>query len=299
MEAPRPRMGIRLKFNLVLVGVAAIGVGLFALISGPFLVERARENVLLRSRIMMASAAGIRQYTAEEIAPLLTARKDEKFHVQAVAAYSAMKTFSVLRGQFPDYNYREAALNPTNLADRATESETDIINAFRADPAKTEALTERETYAGRVLSLSRPLIATQACLACHDTPELAPLPMLAAYGSRNGFGWKLNEIIGAQIVSVPMALPLASAARTLNLSLILLAAVFGLLVILTNVLMSLSIIRPIVRMSRVAADVSMGKPDVEEYVRSGSDEVARLSVSLNLMRRSLDEAIRLLSEPKR
>jgi HAMP domain-containing protein len=292
-------MGIRLKFNLVLLAVAAVGVGLFALISGPFLSEQAREEVMVRSRIMMASAAGIRKYTAEEIAPLLNARKDEKFHVQAVAAYAAIKNFAVLRSQFPDYNYREAALNPTNLADRATESEADIINDFRANPTKTELLSERETYAGRVLYLSRPLIATQTCMACHDTPELAPLSMLATYGSHNGFGWKLNEIIGAQIVSVPMALPLANAARTLNLFLILLAAVFALLIVLTNLLMSLSIIRPIVRMSRVAGDVSMGKPDVEEYVKAGSDEIASLSASLNRMRRSLDEAIKLLSGPQR
>jgi Protein of unknown function (DUF3365) len=153
-------MGIRLKFNLVLLVVAAIGVGLFALISGPFLTDQAREEVLVRSRIMMAGATGIRKYTAEEIAPLLYVRKNEKFHVQAVAAYAASKNFAVLRSQFPDYNYREAALNPTNLEDRATDSEADIINDFRANPTKTELLSERETHAGRVLYLSRPLLSS-------------------------------------------------------------------------------------------------------------------------------------------
>ena len=29
--------------------------------------------------------------------------------------------------------------------------------------------------------------------------------MIALYGSQNGFGWKPGEIIGAQIVSVPMS----------------------------------------------------------------------------------------------
>ena len=28
--------------------------------------------------------------------------------------------------------------------------------------------------------------------------------MVAKYGPANGFGWQLNEVIGAQIVSVPM-----------------------------------------------------------------------------------------------
>lgn len=153
-------MRIRLKFNLVLLAVAAIGVGLYALISGPFLAEQARDDVLVQSRIMMASAAGIRKYTAEEIAPLLYTRKGEKFHVQSVAAYAAGKNFSVLRAQFPNYNYREAALNPTNPANRATDYEVDIINDFKAHFGKAELVFEHATSKGRVLYLSRLLVAT-------------------------------------------------------------------------------------------------------------------------------------------
>ena len=123
--------------------------------------------------------------------------------------------------------------------------------------------------------------------------------MLTQYGRQNGFGWKLNEIIGAQIVSVPMAVPLANAANSLYLSLALLAGVFVLLILLINLLLSLLIILPVLRMSQVAGDVSMGKPNVEEYVKSGSDEVATLSVSLNRMKRSVDESIKLLEAPKR
>ena len=102
-------MGLRFKLNLVLLLVAVIGVALFALISGPFLNALAREDVLVRSRIMMESAVLIRKYTSEEIAPLLNTRSDTKFHVQAVSAYAATKNLSGLREQFPEYNYREAA----------------------------------------------------------------------------------------------------------------------------------------------------------------------------------------------
>lgn len=288
-------MGIRLKFNLVLVAVGATGVGLFALISGPYLREQAREEVLVRSRIMMASAAGIRNYTSEEIAPLLSETNKGKFHPQAVSSYAAMKNFSVLHAEFPNYSYREAALNPTNPADRATESEVDIISDFRASPAKQELVSERETHLGRVLYLSRPLVATENCLICHDVPDRAPPDMVTKYGRQNGFGWKLNEVIGAQIVSVPMAVPLANAASSLNLFLLQLGAVFALLMVLINLLLRSSIIQPILQMARVAGDVSMGKPNVEEYVKSGSDEVASLSASLNRMKRSLDEAMKLLN----
>ena len=39
----------------------------------------------------------------------------------------------------------------------------------------------------------------------------APRTVVERYGSENGFGWKVNDIIGAQIVSVPMQLPMERA----------------------------------------------------------------------------------------
>lgn len=38
--------------------------------------------------------------------------------------------------------------------------------------------------------------------------------MIKLYGTANGFGWKLDEIIGAQVVSVPMSVPLSMAEKT-------------------------------------------------------------------------------------
>jgi hypothetical protein len=38
--------------------------------------------------------------------------------------------------------------------------------------------------------------------------------MIRTYGDQAGFGWKLNEIVGAQVVSVPMAVPMQRARVT-------------------------------------------------------------------------------------
>src|SRR4051812_36827047 len=107
-------MGLGAKLNLVLLSVFVFGLVLFYFLSAPFLEEQARQEVLTRARIMMDSAAGTRKYTAEEIAPLLTGLMQTQFHPQTVAAYAATKNFEVMRTNFPDYAYREAALNPTN-----------------------------------------------------------------------------------------------------------------------------------------------------------------------------------------
>jgi Protein of unknown function (DUF3365) len=230
-------VGASLKVNLVLLAVAVIVVELFTVVSTPFLENVARAEVLQKARIMMEAAAGIRTYTSNEIAPLLNARTaGEEFHAQTIPAYAATKNFALLASKFRDYAYREAALNPMNLANRAVDWEADIINNFRGNPQKRELVTERETDGGRLLHLSQPIISGGACLTCHGSVEKAPRAILSAYGTENGFGWKLEEIVGAQIVSVPMAVAFADAAKVKNLFMGVLAGVFVLMIGLFNLL---------------------------------------------------------------
>jgi protein-histidine pros-kinase len=227
----------QLKVNLILLVVAAIVLELFAVVATPFLENVARTEVLQKARIMMEAAAGIRTYTSNEIAPLLSAKRDDdKFHPQTVPAYAASRNFALLARKFADYAYREAALNPINPLNRALDWEVDIINDFRRNPHKGELITERETHNGRVLNLSQAIVSTEPCLSCHGTADKAPRSMIAAYGTQNGFGWRLNEVVGAQIVSVPMVVALEHSATIRNLFIGVLAAVFLLLIGLFNAL---------------------------------------------------------------
>ena len=137
---------------------------------------------------------------------------DTEFHPQSVPAFAATEIFGYLREKFPNYFYKEATLNPTNPRDRATDWETDIVNQFRGDTGHSEISAARDTPNGISLFLARPITVNNvSCLECHSTAEKAPVEMIKLYGTANGFDWKLNDIIGAQVVSVPLAVPLQSA----------------------------------------------------------------------------------------
>lgn len=288
-------MGLRTKLNLLLLLVALLGVAAFAAVSAPFLQALVKEEVVQSSRIMMEAAAGARKYTSTEVAPLLQADMAEHFHPQAISAYAATKIFADVHERFPDYSYREVALNPSNLADRPADWEADIVQYFRANPASSEVINERGTFRGAVLSLSRPVKVEPRCLLCHDTPANAPAPVLAAYGGDHGFGWKANEVVGAQIVSVPMSVAYDRTLRIGLLFLAIYAGVFVLLAVVLNFGLGALVIGPVMKMSRIAEDVSLGKTGAPEYVRKGKDQIAALSASFNRMRRSLEEAMRMLS----
>jgi protein-histidine pros-kinase len=204
---------------------------------------------------------------------------------------------TLLRKKYPDYAYKEAALNPTNPRNRAVEWEADIVNAFRGDPSRPEISGVRATPTGRSLYLARPFqIKDAACLSCHTDAQTAPAAMVKIYGPRNGFGWKLNEVIGAQIVSVPMDLPIRNANRAFVTFITSLAAVFAVLFVILNVMLTLLIVEPITQLARTADYMSKGRLDAPEFAHTGKDEVSQLGQAFNRMRRSLEKAIALIDK---
>jgi len=279
-----------------MLAVAVIGVALFALAAEPLVNAVAREEVLQSSRIMMEGAAGARKYTSEQIAPILKPQIGHHFYPQSVSAYAAKRNFDVIHEKFPDYMYREAALNPSNPQDRASDWEADIINEFRAHPDKKEISVERATATGPMLELARPLVNKPACLECHDTAASAPASMVALYGNENGFGWKTGEIIGAQIVSVPMSASAVRAEHIRKLFLLPFIGFLALLFISMNVLLHFVVIRPMEKIAENAEAVSMGKIETPELHLKRRDQVGRLAASFNRMHRSLVEAFRMLGE---
>ena len=162
---------------------------------------------------------------------------DTEFHPQSVPAFAATEIFGYLREKFPNYFYKEATLNPTNPRDRATDWETDIVNQFREDTSQAETSASRETPSGLSLFLARPIkVNNVSCLECHSTADKAPAEMIKLYGTANGFGWKLDDIIGAQIVSVPMAVPLQLASDAFRMLLWWLIGGFLVVLALANIL---------------------------------------------------------------
>jgi protein-histidine pros-kinase len=289
-------MGLRLKFNIVLFLVFAAGMGVSAYVSHRLLQENAKQEVLRDAGLMMEAALSIRGYTVSQVKPHLEYQLQDKFLPQTVPAFAATETFNTLRKKYPDYSYKEATLNPTNPRNKAVEWEADVVNAFRnAATPLPEVMGVRETPLGPMLYLARPLqIKDPACLACHSVPSAAPASMVKLYGENNGFGWKHQEIIGAQVVSVPMSLPIKNANKAFVTFMGSLAAIFVVTFIVLNVMLSVMIIRPIAAMSESADKISTGDFDVPEFETHGKDEINALGTSFNRMRRSLQKALKLI-----
>jgi protein-histidine pros-kinase len=290
-------VGLRLKFNIILVVCYLLGLGLSIYPFYQISRREAMEQLQAQIDVLRAQALSIRRYTSEEIQPLLAEHSSIQFLPQTIPSFSAQTTFRNFRNFYPQFFYKEAALNPTNPADLARDWEREIIEKLRANPDLTKDVSFQTIDNRSHYTATYPLvIKDESCLVCHSTPDRAPTSMVALYGNKNGFGWKLNETIGAQIISVPMDIAEGSIWRNLGLFVGTSSAIFLVLLILLNVLLNRYVISPVTRMAKTAEAVSMGDASIAEFEYPGSDEIASLSRSFNRMRRSLDSALKMLEK---
>jgi len=288
-------MNLTTKINLILGATFLVALLLVGINSYLLTEDSALQQVTDQAELIMQETLAVRSYTVNEIRPLLNQDNDAKFHPQTIPAYAAMQTANLLRQSRPNYSYKEAVFNPTNPRDQATPAEEGIIRQFIADPDLTKLIGSQEVNGIKTLYIAYPIrIINPKCLACHSTPVAAPAAMRAIYGDSGGFGWKLNEVVGTQMVVVPYTLPAELARKTFLSFLISLAVIFLLLFFVINITIRKLVLKPVLRLTRMADELSKGNLNSAEIKVTGKDELAEMSAAFNRMRRSVIKVVQLM-----
>jgi protein-histidine pros-kinase len=295
----RASMTLATKFNLFLLFTFAFCLSVGGFYSYRLTKNNALQQITDQAELIMQEALAVRSYTVNEIRPLLKKLGDEQFHPQTVPAYSATQVANLVRKNRPDYFYKEAVFNPTNPRDKATLQEVDIINRFINAPDIHKQIGDIKINGQQSLYIAFPIkITNPKCLTCHSKPEAAPAAMRAIYGDDGGFGWNLNEIVGAQMVVVPYKLPAELAQKTFYSFMIALGVLFLVLFLTLNYMIRKLVLNPVRMMTFLADDLSKGNISGDEVNIQGKDEIADLSRSFNRMRRSVIKIIQILRKNK-
>jgi protein-histidine pros-kinase len=288
-------MKLLVKFNLLYILVMALGIGVSGYITRSLLQDQAQQEALDKARLLIDKANAVRGYTAGQITKLLETQMKYEFLPQSVPSYSAVEVLGALKQRYPEYFYKEATLNPTNPRDRAEGWEVDVVNQFRGGADLKEFIGQRDTPTGRSLYVARPLrITNPQCLICHSSVEAAPKTMVDRYGPSNGFGWQLNEVVGAQIVSIPLDVPMQRAQQSFTVFMGALLGVFAVVGVLLNLTIWYVVVRPVTRLSALADRVSQGELDAPDFDTASKDEIGTLAQSFSRMRASVVAAMKML-----
>lgn len=293
------KLNLEAKFNVFLTIVFIVG----SIVSGSLLFkvleQHAEAEVSSKAELIIQTMNSVRDYTSGNIAPLLNPRleTDQTFIPETIPAFSATEVFQKLRrnDDYRSFFYKEATLNPTNLRDKVDSFENTLVERFRNEAATKELSGFRDLPGGKIFYIAHPLqIKKESCLRCHSTPNRAPKSLINTYGSDNGFGWKLGDIVAAQVISVPAEEVFNNAQDALKLIMAILIGIFAVILLTVNYLLRRAVIRPIRKMARTAESVSLGQMD-SEFEHKSQDEIGLLATAFNRMKSSLEISMKLLN----
>jgi HAMP domain-containing protein len=288
------------KFNSLLILAFIIGMALSGAALSSVLQQRAQFEVSSQAGLLMETISSLRSYTQDRVNPLLQQKlaTEPEFIPEAIPTFSIREVFETFRQnkKYQNFFYKDATLNPTNLRDKADGFETDLINRFRSESQTKELSGFRKLAGSELFYIARPLqITDQSCLQCHSTIAAAPKSLLTTYGPENGFGWKLNDVIGAQIISVPAEDVFDDAHQSFTRIMTVLAGIFLAVILLINLLLRKVVVRRISHIARTAQAISTGETSAD-FEENSRDEIGTLAMAFNRMKSSLSIALNMLNQ---
>lgn len=286
---------MKLQIRIELILLAIFLAGWLSVISTTLVMERqqAIANTVNKAEVLMSAAIAARTYTTDEIAGPLSEVETDEFLPQRVPSYAAQQLFSRLDDEFSGYDYAERVLNPTNPKDLAEGWQVELIQAFIDDPNRDQIIETRSDKLGRqTLYVAQPIsVNAPSCLECHSTPEVAPASLIRTYGSDGGFNWQLDEIIGTRIVSVPVALAYKQVRDSIVSYSLLIASIFIMAYTAVNLLVRRWIIKPLDSIAHLVEQISLRRLDSSPLPEDRSDELGKLSKSINRLLASLRQSL--------
>ncbi|MGE5864405.1 MAG: DUF3365 domain-containing protein, partial [Rhizobacter sp.] len=284
-------MTLRFKLSLAFVALPLLAFAAMAGAAYTMVSRHAEAEVARDARRLLDAALAARDYNMGHVLPHLEPLLDRHFVPEAIPALAAAETLARLTAAAPGPAYREATLNAVNPHNTAVAWERVLVERLRASPELQELSGEVDTERGRQVYLARPLrVTSAACLACHGAADAAPAAMLKRYGRESGYGWRVGETVGAQIITTPAQ---TAADRTRQLFLPLVAALGAALALLVGTVSALvhsSLVRPLRSIAHAADHLSQGELTQPELAEDRTDEFGSLQRSINRMRRSLVKA---------
>ena len=293
---------LRQKFTVFLLLILVFGLGLIGSALAVVLQRDAENQIVSKAMILMETMNSVRTYTSTQVKPELVDRIELEFLPETIPAYSAREVFEGLRQKdaiYRDFFYKEATINPSNLRDKADPFEKTLIEQFVGNQEQKELSGFRSAHSGNLFYIARPIKITQeSCLQCHSTPDVAPQSVIDRYGPINGMGWKLNEIVGAQVISVPAETVIIQARKSFAVIMAIVSGIFVIVILLVNYLLNRNVIRPLKKMARVAEEVSTGYMNAE-FEKTANDEIGNLAEAFKRMKLSLSMAMNRISQVNR
>ena len=191
--------------RVVAVPIAVFGIGLFIPgVLGYQLLQRGAERETHEKAVATLKLLSAVQESADDAAgSRALSGKLSSAHPGRVAVRQVLRRYESGSPE-ESFRYRQVALNPTDPNNQPDAYEAGVLRAFTGNSPVSQAEYEVQQKGKGYHVLATPIKVTQdRCLQCHGSPREAPGWRLKQYGRTAGFGWKKNDVVGANLVYIP------------------------------------------------------------------------------------------------
>ncbi len=199
-------LSLQTKFSLGIVIILGVFTGFLSYGLYKQLEDSLIRNVDQKSEIILAELGATRNYVSSILRPKISSLiADDEFVLEAMSsAYVSRQIMDRFQKTFPAFRYKRAAIDSRGPLNEADAFEREILCRLRADPhlKDWQGLVTRNNE--RFFVRMVPIRTESACLRCHGDSDDAPAKLIGIYGSDRGFGRRVNEVAGMDVLSFPV-----------------------------------------------------------------------------------------------
>jgi methyl-accepting chemotaxis protein len=241
-------------------------------------------------RLLGDLVKSIKGYIGKDMRPWFVQNK--QFHSAGfsgiVAVSRVAENLKEIQGR---YAIRNVSDNPLNPANSPEPLEQQLLREFRDDRSVQYLETQGELGGQLMLINSAPIVSQPGCLQCHGEPAKVHPEITGQYGRTSGYNYKDGDVVGLELVGVPIADVNALAMERSLVAVGLLTLMFGLIFVTINLLVRRNLISPILEITDAAQAVAKGDLDRTLDIQR-NDEIGDLARSVELLRRSFAQVMK-------
>lgn len=199
------------RFALITGGICGLFYLLFVLLSYNYLKEQTLRTGSEKAHIILDIMNGIDAYINQTLRPRIInmmpdIQENPHVFIPEILSTTRIKNIVLEKAKLENFQftYKRMSINPRNKDNSLSELYAEILTEFQKKKELNEWQGIKSIGKHRFFILAKPIYIKENCLRCHGDVLQAPTGLIAKYGSENGFGFKTNDLMGLEAVSISM-----------------------------------------------------------------------------------------------
>ncbi|MDH5717677.1 MAG: DUF3365 domain-containing protein [Spirochaetia bacterium] len=184
-----------------------------------------------------------------------------------------------------------------DLKNKPDEFELKAIEYFKKQNSGKESGLYYEETKDNIYRYASPIYIVASCLACHGDKKDAPKELIAKYGDKKAFGYKLGDIRGIVTVNIPQ-MNIIELLQTFFSDVFLASMLLFSVTIINFIWFRKIISKPLQELTIYADKLSQRNYKAEVSIKS-KDELGLLADTMQFMAADIDSHIQSLEESKK